>query len=542
MTITDISERLRVDEHGGEKLISNVRLIMAVIFTISTTGVAVIRVLQGEAWIPWRAHIVTGLLLVYAICLFVYVRRAERLPDRYKYVCTAVDMTFISAIIWVSCTYPSISPPLPFLSFRALFYPILIMAGSCRYSSRCAYFSGFYAAATYLIVIVANRDVLDLPHYFVYGGELLDVDFPVFYEFFRLFGIIITSTITGLVCKRRLNLFYSMVEAESVLRREMDETNRRHLGETVEKNRLLNNAMVESFDAMENISRHIDAMETKVKSQMRSMQDASRSARGIFEQADSFREKVRTQTDSMAKSSTAVELMVSDVDAIRSIANGTKSTTGELMRSSETGHKMLQKLTGDLRHIEERSVALQKANKTIADIAGQTNILAMNAAIEAARAGERGKGFAVVAGEVRKLAELSAKESKLISEEIKRMEQVLTQLGNVSGITVNSMDAIFAGIREMGASFGKVDGAVEAHAAEGARIMDVLDEVRRTSGEVQEGSGLIHEQGTAINREMNALETVSAELAAAVKEMRASERDVKAFLEKAREIVSTQKA
>ena len=542
MTIDEMNERIRIDEHGGEKLISNVRLIMGCIFTVSTTGVAVIRVLQGEPWIPWRAHIVTSILLVYSIYLFVYVRRTERLADSFKYVCTAIDMTLISAIIWVSCTYPHLSPPLPFLSFRALFYPILIMAGTCRYSSRCAYFSGIYAAFTYLIVIAANRHVLDLPHTFVFEGQEIAAYFPIYYEAFRLFGMIITGTITGMACARRLKLFHSMLDSESALRQEMDEANQRHLAASVDKSNRLNDVMVESFDAIEHISKHIDVIESKVRVQMQSMRGASQSARGIFEQADSFREKVRTQTDSIAMSSKAVSQMVSNVDSIRSIAGDTRNTAETLMRSSEVGQKMLVELTDDLKQMEEQSAALHGANKAIVDIAGQTNILAMNAAIEAARAGEAGKGFAVVAGEVRKLAELSVKESEKISAEIQKMERAMKQIGDVSNATVGSLDTIFSGIRDMVSSFGGMDKAVEAHASEGTHVLDALRMVQETSGQVREGSGLIHEQSTFIHKEMNAQEATSAELTRTVNEMRASEQDVARFLEKAKEIVSRDSA
>ncbi|WP_409276711.1 methyl-accepting chemotaxis protein [Pseudomonas defluvii] len=97
------------------------------------------------------------------------------------------------------------------------------------------------------------------------------------------------------------------------------------------------------------------------------------------------------------------------------------NNTVEVMRGLEA---YMQDAAEGIEALDKQSQVIGSIIKTISDIAGQTNLLALNAAIEAARAGEQGRGFAVVADEVRQLASRTSAATEEIARVVQQNEQL----------------------------------------------------------------------------------------------------------------------
>jgi methyl-accepting chemotaxis protein len=149
--------------------------------------------------------------------------------------------------------------------------------------------------------------------------------------------------------------------------------------------------------------------------------------------------------------------------------------------------------------LSHSATAIDSMLALIQEIAGKTNLLALNAGIEAARAGDAGKGFSVVASEVKQLATQTSVAARQIAGHV---DHIHAMLGQVIGGHDRLADAIGA-IAEISA---KIDSALDAQgetsvtiAANVTQSVDAGREICARAETISEGAAALGDDADGLH-------------------------------------------
>ena len=193
-------------------------------------------------------------------------------------------------------------------------------------------------------------------------------------------------------------------------------------------------------------------MQEQLQTTIRGISESAQQLASAAEEMSSVMEQstrgLQAQNDEIEQAATAVTEMSAAVDEVAGNAVSSAEASKASDEDSKHGHYQISETISSIQNLVDEVLGasnkaeglavqaqdISKVLEVIRGIAGQTNLLALNAAIEAARAGEAGRGFAVVADEVRSLAQRT-------QDSTEEIEQMITGIQQGTQDTVDALNS-----------------------------------------------------------------------------------------------------
>ncbi|BDD92476.1 methyl-accepting chemotaxis protein [Pandoraea sp. XJJ-1] len=219
---------------------------------------------------------------------------------------------------------------------------------------------------------------------------------------------------------------------------------------------------------------------------VKSAGEFSGASRDIADRANTVATGAQALGATVEEMNASIEELTASINSIADNTKGADQLAKATQQEAETGARAIARSVEAMELINKSSEDISEIVKVIGEIAGQTNLLAFNAAIEAARAGEHGLGFSVVADEVRKLAERSSQATKEISKLINESTKRVAQGSDVSRQAGEAFEKIVGGVSRTTQAISEISCAAEEQLVAAREvslaIQHVAEETEKSAG------------------------------------------------------------
>ena len=299
--------------------------------------------------------------------------------------------------------------------------------------------------------------------------------------------------------------------------------------------------MHQTAGAINHITCNIQDVKQKVINQSASVTETGATMGQVTVNIEKLNGNVEEQTVSVSQSSSAIEEMIANIQNVTRTLIKNAENMQELTEASELGRGGLQTVSQDIHEIARESEGLMEINAVMKNISSQTNLLSMNAAIEAAHAGEAGKGFAVVADEIRKLAENSGEQSKIISETLKKITTAINAITKSTNTVLDQFMTIDNRIKTVSDQETTIRNAMEEQGAGSKQILEAISKLNELTQMVKNGSSEMLVGSREVIKESKKLELLAGDISGNMSQISEGANQIEVAVNKVNEISDTNK-